>query len=50
MKTVKIEGMMCMHCVGHVEEALNKISAIFFYMIPEGCLLYNDFRYLFALE
>lgn len=28
MKTVKIEGMMCMHCVGHVEEALNKISGV----------------------
>ncbi len=34
--------------LGINEEALNKISAIFFYMLPEGCLLYNDFRYLFA--
>lgn len=25
-KTVKIEGMMCMHCVAHVEKALNAID------------------------
>lgn len=34
--------------LGISEEALSKISAIFFYILPEGCLLFNDFRYLFA--
>lgn len=34
--------------LGISEEALNKISAIFLYIIPEGCLLFNDFRYMFA--
>ena len=27
MKTLKIEGMMCMHCKKHVEDALNAIGA-----------------------
>lgn len=26
-KTVKIDGMMCMRCVKHVQDALNKIGA-----------------------
>ena len=34
--------------LGISEDALNRISAIFLYMLPEGCLLFNDFRYLFA--
>lgn len=28
MKTIKIEGMMCMHCVAHVEKALNAIEGV----------------------
>lgn len=28
MKTIKIEGMMCMHCVAHVEKALNEIDGV----------------------
>ena len=28
MKTIKIEGMMCMHCVNHVEKALNGIEGV----------------------
>lgn len=36
--------------LGISEEALSKISAIFFYILPEGCLLFNDFRYLFATK
>lgn len=28
MKTIKIEGMMCMHCVAHVEKALNEIEGV----------------------
>ena len=27
-KTIKIEGMMCMHCVGHVKSALEKIDGV----------------------
>ena len=27
-KTYKIEGMMCMHCVAHVKEALEKIRGV----------------------
>ena len=27
-KTVSIEGMMCMHCVAHVEKALSAIPGI----------------------
>lgn len=34
--------------LGISEAALRKISAIFFYMLPEGCLFFNDFRYIFA--
>lgn len=34
--------------LGINEEALRKISAIFLYMLPEGCLFFNDFRYIFA--
>ena len=36
--------------LGISEEALSKISAIFFYILPERCLLFNDFRYLFATK
>ena len=28
MVTLKVEGMMCMHCVSHVEEALNKLEGV----------------------
>ncbi len=28
MKTMKIEGMMCMHCKAHVEKALNAIDGV----------------------
>ncbi|MDE7433229.1 MAG: cation transporter, partial [Lachnospiraceae bacterium] len=28
MITLKVEGMMCMHCVSHVEEALNKLEGV----------------------
>lgn len=34
--------------LGISEDALRKISAIFFYILPEGCLFFNDFRYIFA--
>ena len=34
--------------LGISEEALSKISAVLVYMLPEGCLLFNDFRYIFA--
>lgn len=34
--------------LGISEEALSKISAVLLYMLPEGCLLFNDFRYIFA--
>lgn len=27
-KTISIEGMMCMHCVAHVEKALSAIPGI----------------------
>ena len=27
-RTMKIEGMMCMHCSGRVEKALNAISGV----------------------
>ncbi len=27
-KTISIEGMMCMHCVKHVKEALSKVSGV----------------------
>lgn len=27
-KTIKVEGMMCMHCVKHVEEALKSIKGV----------------------
>ena len=27
-KTLKIEGMMCKHCVGRVERALNSIEGV----------------------
>lgn len=27
-KTIKIEGMMCMHCEAHVREALEKMDAV----------------------
>lgn len=27
-KTLKIEGMMCMHCAGHVKEALLKVKGV----------------------
>ena len=27
-KTVTIEGMMCAHCVAHVEKALNALSGV----------------------
>lgn len=28
MKTMVIEGMMCMHCKAHVEKALNAIDGV----------------------
>lgn len=28
MVTLKVEGMMCMHCISHVEEALNKLEGV----------------------
>ena len=28
MKTVKVEGMMCAHCVAHVKEALEAIPGV----------------------
>ena len=28
MKTMVIEGMMCMHCKAHVEKALNSIDGV----------------------
>ena len=28
MKTMKIDGMMCMHCAGRVEKALNDIPGV----------------------
>ncbi len=28
MKTIKIKGMSCQHCVGSVKEALEKVDAI----------------------
>lgn len=34
--------------LGISEAALRKISAIMVYMLPEGCLFFNDFRYIFA--
>ena len=27
-KTLKIEGMMCMHCVAHVQKALESVEGI----------------------
>ena len=27
-KTLKIEGMMCMHCVAHVKEALEGVKGV----------------------
>lgn len=27
-KTIHVEGMMCMHCVGHVEKALRAVPGI----------------------
>lgn len=27
-KTISIEGMMCMHCVKHVNEALSKVDGV----------------------
>lgn len=27
-KKVTIEGMSCMHCVGHVKDALNELSGV----------------------
>lgn len=27
-KTIKIEGMSCMHCVGAVEKALNAVAGV----------------------
>ena len=27
-KTLKIEGMMCMHCVKHVEDALKGVAGV----------------------
>lgn len=27
-KEIKVEGMMCMHCVAHVKEALSKVSGV----------------------
>ena len=27
-QTLKIEGMMCMHCAAHVEEALRKLDGV----------------------
>ena len=27
-KTISIEGMMCMHCVKHVKDALSKVSGV----------------------
>ena len=27
-KTIKINGMMCAHCVGHVSDALNAIDGV----------------------
>lgn len=27
-KTLKIEGMMCMHCVAHVKAALEKLEGV----------------------
>ena len=27
-KTIKIEGMMCMHCVKHVDKALNAVEGV----------------------
>lgn len=27
-KTIKIEGMMCGHCVAHVEKALNALEGV----------------------
>ena len=36
--------------LGINEEALSKISAILFYILPEGCLFFNDFRYIFATK
>ena len=26
--TIKIKGMMCMHCVAHVEKALNAVAGV----------------------
>jgi copper chaperone CopZ len=28
MKTIKIEGMMCKHCVAHVEKALSAVAGV----------------------
>ncbi len=28
MKTIKIEGMMCMHCVAHVKKALSSVNGV----------------------
>ena len=27
-KTIKIKGMMCSHCIGHVSDALNAINGV----------------------
>ena len=27
-KTIHVEGMMCMHCVGHVEKALRGVPGV----------------------
>ena len=27
-KEIKVEGMMCMHCVAHVKEALEKVPGV----------------------
>ena len=27
-KTIHVEGMMCMHCVGHVEKALRAVPSV----------------------
>ena len=36
-KTVHIEGMMCMHCVGHVKKALEALDPAVEVKLDEKC-------------
>ncbi len=41
-KTVTIEGMMCMHCVGHVTKALEELGANVKVSLEEGKAYLTD--------